>query len=78
MSGNGLDIGCERRELCDRRSSATVTVEPAAGGEARTLEADVVLVAIGRRPTLIAKWRAYMRFTLGWKDWRFVFGQNPS
>lgn len=28
--------------------------------------------------TLIAKWRAYMRFTLGWKDWRFVYGQNPS
>lgn len=27
-----------------------VTVEPAAGGEARTLEADVVLVCIGRRP----------------------------
>lgn len=30
--------------------SATVTVEPAAGGTAETLEADVVLVAIGRRP----------------------------
>ncbi|AJP73809.1 dihydrolipoyl dehydrogenase [Sphingomonas hengshuiensis] len=29
---------------------ATVTVEPAAGGAAETLEADVVLVAIGRRP----------------------------
>jgi dihydrolipoamide dehydrogenase len=28
----------------------TVTIEPAAGGEASTLEADVVLVAIGRRP----------------------------
>ncbi|HEY0085914.1 MAG TPA: dihydrolipoyl dehydrogenase [Allosphingosinicella sp.] len=27
-----------------------VTVEPAAGGEAKALEADVVLVAIGRRP----------------------------
>jgi dihydrolipoamide dehydrogenase len=27
-----------------------VTIEPAAGGEASTLEADVVLVAIGRRP----------------------------
>jgi dihydrolipoamide dehydrogenase len=32
------------------RKGASVTVEPAAGGEARTLEADVVLVAIGRRP----------------------------
>ncbi len=29
---------------------ATVTVEPAAGGAAETLEADVVLVSIGRRP----------------------------
>ncbi|MGE0047016.1 MAG: dihydrolipoyl dehydrogenase [Hyphomonadaceae bacterium] len=28
----------------------SVTIEPAAGGPARTLEADVVLVAIGRRP----------------------------
>jgi dihydrolipoamide dehydrogenase len=27
-----------------------VTVEPAAGGEAETMEADIVLVAIGRRP----------------------------
>jgi dihydrolipoamide dehydrogenase len=30
--------------------AATVTVEPAAGGEAETLQADVVLVAIGRVP----------------------------
>jgi dihydrolipoamide dehydrogenase len=29
---------------------ATLTLEPAAGGEAQTLDADVVLVAIGRRP----------------------------
>ncbi|PKP97412.1 MAG: dihydrolipoyl dehydrogenase [Alphaproteobacteria bacterium HGW-Alphaproteobacteria-13] len=29
---------------------AVLTLEPAAGGEAETLEADVVLVAIGRRP----------------------------
>jgi len=29
---------------------ATVTVEPSAGGAAETLEADVVLVSIGRRP----------------------------
>ena len=26
------------------------TIEPAAGGEAKTIEADVVLVAVGRRP----------------------------
>ncbi len=31
-------------------AGATVTVEPAAGGEAQTLAGDVVLVAIGRRP----------------------------
>ena len=30
--------------------SATLTVEPAAGGEAQTMEADVVLLAIGRKP----------------------------
>ena len=30
--------------------TATVTVEPAAGGDAETIEADVVLVSIGRRP----------------------------
>ncbi|MET0240442.1 MAG: dihydrolipoyl dehydrogenase [Sphingobium sp.] len=29
---------------------ATVSVEPAAGGDAQTIEADAVLVAIGRRP----------------------------
>lgn len=31
-------------------SSVTLTVEPSAGGPATTVEADVVLVAIGRRP----------------------------
>lgn len=31
---------------------ATLTVEPAAGGEASTIEADCVLVAIGRRPNV--------------------------
>jgi dihydrolipoamide dehydrogenase len=30
--------------------NATVTVEPAAGGASETIEADVVLVAIGRKP----------------------------
>ncbi len=33
-----------------KQGGATVTVEPAAGGEAKTLKADIVLVAIGRRP----------------------------
>ncbi len=32
------------------KGRATLTVEPASGGEAQTLEADAVLVSIGRRP----------------------------
>lgn len=32
------------------KSGVTLTVEPAAGGEAKKIEADVVLVSIGRRP----------------------------
>ena len=32
------------------KGGCTVSVEPSAGGEARSFEADVVLVAIGRRP----------------------------
>ncbi|MDP2800264.1 MAG: dihydrolipoyl dehydrogenase [Phreatobacter sp.] len=32
------------------KKGVTLTVEPAAGGEAQTVEAEVVLVAIGRRP----------------------------
>jgi dihydrolipoamide dehydrogenase len=32
------------------KKGATVTVEPANGGDAETIEADVVLIAIGRRP----------------------------
>ncbi|MEJ0058085.1 MAG: dihydrolipoyl dehydrogenase [Terricaulis sp.] len=32
------------------KSKLKVTIEPAAGGEARVLEADVVLVSIGRKP----------------------------
>ena len=34
----------------DNGKSVTLTVEPAAGGPAETIEADVVLVSIGRRP----------------------------
>lgn len=33
-----------------KKGGATVTVAPAAGGESKTLDADIVLVAIGRRP----------------------------
>jgi dihydrolipoamide dehydrogenase len=32
------------------KAGCTVTVEPSGGGEAKTFEADIVLVAIGRRP----------------------------
>jgi hypothetical protein len=28
--------------------------------------------------TLITKFRAYMRFSLGWTDWRWIYGNNPS
>ena len=27
---------------------------------------------------LTAKFRGYMRYGIGWTDWRWVFGQNPS
>jgi dihydrolipoamide dehydrogenase len=48
--------GCEIRTgtkvtgVVAENGKATVTVEPAAGGAAETIEAEVVLVAIGRRP----------------------------
>ncbi|MEL6064079.1 MULTISPECIES: dihydrolipoyl dehydrogenase [unclassified Methylobacterium] len=38
----GVEVG--------KKGGASVTVEPAAGGEAETLQADVVLVCIGRTP----------------------------
>ena len=28
--------------------------------------------------TLIAKYAAYMRFSLGWSDWRWIYGQNVT
>lgn len=28
--------------------------------------------------TLQAKWAAYMRYSYGWVDWTWVYGQNPS
>lgn len=37
-------------EVKKGKSGATLTVEPAAGGKAEKIKADVVLVAIGRRP----------------------------
>jgi dihydrolipoamide dehydrogenase len=38
--------------IANEGGKATVTLEPAQGGEASTLEADVVLVSIGRRPNV--------------------------
>jgi len=43
-------LGSKVTKVDNNGKAAKVTVEPAAGGEAKTLDADVVLVAIGRRP----------------------------
>jgi dihydrolipoamide dehydrogenase len=45
-----LKLGTKVTGVAVNGNTATVTVEPAAGGNAETLEADVVLVSIGRRP----------------------------
>ncbi|TPW10931.1 MAG: dihydrolipoamide dehydrogenase, partial [bacterium] len=42
--------GAKITETKSGKSGVALTVEPAAGGAAETVEADVVLVAIGRRP----------------------------
>ncbi|MCW2364858.1 dihydrolipoamide dehydrogenase [Sphingobium sp. B7D2B] len=48
----GFDIrtGTKVTGVAVKGGKASVTVEPAAGGTAETIEADTVLVAIGRRP----------------------------
>ncbi|WP_374545065.1 dihydrolipoyl dehydrogenase [Rhodoblastus sp.] len=43
-------LGSKVTKVETTAKAAKVTVEPAAGGEAKVLDADVVLVAIGRRP----------------------------
>ena len=48
--GFTFQLGSKVTKVETGKKGATVTVEPAAGGEARTLNADIVLVAIGRRP----------------------------
>ncbi|WP_420101109.1 dihydrolipoyl dehydrogenase [Bosea sp. (in: a-proteobacteria)] len=48
--GFGFMLGSKVTKVETAGAGATVTVEPAAGGEAKTLNADIVLVAIGRRP----------------------------
>ena len=28
--------------------------------------------------SLLAKFRVYMRYGIGWDDWRWIYGQNPG
>ena len=48
--GMALKLSTKVTNVAVNGGKAVVTVEPAAGGAAETLEADAVLVAIGRRP----------------------------
>ncbi|MDD3798087.1 MAG: dihydrolipoyl dehydrogenase [Novosphingobium sp.] len=48
--GMELKLGTKVTGATVKGKKATLTLEPAAGGDAETLEADCVLVAIGRRP----------------------------
>jgi len=50
--GMALKLSTKVTGVAVNGKTATVTVEPAAGGAAETLEADVVLVSIGRRPNV--------------------------
>jgi dihydrolipoamide dehydrogenase len=48
--GMTLMLGHKVTGCTVKGKSATLTVEPSAGGEAQTLEADCVLVSVGRKP----------------------------
>ncbi len=48
--GMAFRLGAKVTGAKTTRAGVTLTVEPAAGGKAETLKADVALVAIGRRP----------------------------
>ncbi|MDG2003084.1 MAG: dihydrolipoyl dehydrogenase [Novosphingobium sp.] len=48
--GMELRLATKVTKASQRGKTATLTLEPAAGGKAETLKADCVLVAIGRRP----------------------------
>ena len=48
--GMALRLGTKVTGVAVKGSKATLTLEPSAGGAAETLEADCVLVSIGRRP----------------------------
>jgi dihydrolipoamide dehydrogenase len=43
-------LGSKVTKVETAKKGATISIEPAAGGEAKTISADIVLVAIGRRP----------------------------
>ena len=48
--GFAFHLGHKVTKVETAGAGAKVTIEPAAGGDAKTLDADVVLIAIGRRP----------------------------
>ncbi|MER2606912.1 MAG: dihydrolipoyl dehydrogenase [Siculibacillus sp.] len=48
--GMGFELGMKVTGVDKTEAGAKVTIEPAAGGEAKALDADVVLIAIGRVP----------------------------
>jgi dihydrolipoamide dehydrogenase len=48
--GFAFRLGHKVTSVAKTKSGATVTIEPSAGGEGAVLDADAVLVAIGRRP----------------------------
>ncbi len=50
--GFDIKLGTKVTGASVKGKKATLTLEPAKGGEAQTLEADCVLVAIGRRPNV--------------------------
>ncbi|AXU19301.1 dihydrolipoyl dehydrogenase [Novosphingobium sp. THN1] len=50
--GMDIKLGTKVTGVAVDGGKATLTVEPAKGGEAATIEADCVLVAIGRRPNV--------------------------
>ena len=50
--GMDIKLGTKVTGAAVKGKKATLTLEPAKGGEAQTLEADCVLVAIGRRPNV--------------------------
>jgi dihydrolipoamide dehydrogenase len=48
--GLGFELGHKVTAIEKTNSALNIVIEPAQGGEARTLKADIALVAIGRRP----------------------------